>query len=195
MAPVARSSAVQPVTSKPVQCAADQFDVFVAGLRARVGVVVVGAVHPALHQLVHAGRIAPTTDIGPGYRATSYFTTVSAQPLASFSRAARSLSSAVSFQRSFVPTQSAPYVHWADAADGSHSAGSRSALLLLVFAVTATRGRSASRSFAYCSRRSASHFDAPTGGERHSNRAVFETAGGVGKVSAASAMVRGRGRY
>lgn len=70
---------------------------------------------------------AGSVDTGvSSYGATSYFTTVSAQSWASLGRAARSLLSALSDQRSFVPTQSAPYVHWAEEAGGNHSVGSRS---------------------------------------------------------------------
>lgn len=87
--------------------------------------------------------------------------------------AAFSAVSAVSFQRSFVAVQSEACVHFADAAGGSHCAGSLSAFDLFVFAVTATRLRAEPRSLACCSRRFASQPEGPAGGERHFNLAVF----------------------
>ncbi|GHG45045.1 hypothetical protein Shyd_85440 [Streptomyces hydrogenans] len=85
-------------------------------------------------------------------------------------------------QRSFVPVHSLMCRQCASGSGGFHSARSLSALARLVRAVTATREVETSRSFAYASRRFASHALEPAGRGRHASCAVFEAAGGVGKV-------------
>ncbi len=96
--------------------------------------------------------------------------------------------SGASSRSALPPTGSAP-----PAAQASHPDRSWSAFCRFERAVTATRPAAAAWSLAYASRRSAVQSQARAGRERHASCAVFEAAGGVGKMSGANAMVRTRG--
>ncbi|GGV13402.1 hypothetical protein GCM10010275_63100 [Streptomyces litmocidini] len=126
----------------------------------------------------------------------SLTTAVGSQASAYTASARTSSRSAARPRQSFVAVHSSTYRRCASGSGGGvHWAGSWSAFDRFVRAVTATSKASAPWSLAYASRCLASQALAPTGGERPSVCGAFETAGGVGKVSGVSAMVRGRGRF
>lgn len=101
-----------------------------------------------------AGQPDATPRNAEARRAVSQMTVVSGQSSASPRSVCTSASSAARSHLSFVPTLVAAYVQWKEPADGSHSAGSLSLLLLLLAAETAIKVSGLFCSFAYASRSS-----------------------------------------